>query len=113
MDFKFPFINYSVKNTDYEAKLFMWFLRLKEEQKKEYSDEEDGNKVYIFENYSEFSQYFENYGITDRSLMEICRMKTTKKGTVLALKSLCDYAIAIDNSLKGINPKERNLCLKK
>ena len=81
---------------DIEAKLFMFVLHLKEEKNKKYSNEEsEKNIAYIFDNYDEFKSYFEVNGFHDISedLLETCRMKTTRKGTIIALKGLCDYAI--------------------
>ncbi len=84
------------KKIDIEAKLFIALLRLKEEKNKKYSTGEcEKNIVYLFDNYDEFKAYFELNGFTNISedLLEICRMKTTKKGTIVALKGLCDYTI--------------------
>ena len=89
------------KKMDIEAKLFMALLHLKEEKNKNYSIEEcEKNIVYLFDNYDEFKYYFELNGFAniDKDLLELCRMKTTKKGTVIALKGLCDHAIRKHNS---------------
>lgn len=88
------------KKVDIEAKMFMFILNLKEEKNKMYSAEEcDKNIVYLFDNFDEFKSYFETNGLDykDKDLIEICRMKTTKKGTVIALKRLCDYTIRKHN----------------
>ena len=87
---------------DLEAKLFMALLHLKEEKNKKYSVYEcQTNIAYLFNDYEEFKSYFELNGFGDISdnLLELCRMKTTKKGTIIALKRLCDYAIRKHNSL--------------
>jgi len=89
------------KKRDIEAKLFMALLHLKEEKNKNYSFEEcEKNIVYLFDNYDEFKSYFElnDFADIDKYLLELCRMKTTKKGTIIALKGLCDHAIRIHNS---------------
>lgn len=81
---------------DIEAKLFMLILHLKEELQKVYSQEEcNKNIAYVFNNYDEFKSYFLLNGFSNISddLLELCRMKTTKKGKIIALKALCDYAI--------------------
>lgn len=81
---------------DMEAKLSMFILNLKEEKNKQYSHEECAiNITYLFENYDEFKKYFLENGLVDVSddFLNICIMKTTRKGTIIALKKLCDYAI--------------------
>lgn len=88
------------KKIDVEAKIFMTLLHLKEEKNKNYSIEEcEKNIVYLFDNYNEFKSYFELNGFADidKDLLELCRMKTTKKGTIIALKGLCDHAIRKHN----------------
>lgn len=90
------------KNIDIEAKLFMYLLHLKEEKNKEYSIEEcEKNIAYLFDNYDEFKNYFLQNGFIDicDDLLDLCRMKTTKKGTIIALKRLCDYTIRQHNAL--------------
>ena len=87
---------------DLEAKLFMALLHLKEEKNKKYSVEEcEKNVAYLFDNYKEFRTYFELNGFADISsdLLETCRIKTTKKGSIIALKGLCDYTIRKNNFL--------------
>ena len=83
---------------DIEAQLFMHILKLKEEKNKEYSlDECDYHTVYKFEGYEDFRNYFINNGCTlayDDEFLSFCKVKTTKKGSIIALKGLCDYAIA-------------------
>lgn len=85
------------KKFDIEAQLFMFILRLKEEKNKEYSIGEcDRHIAYVFEDYEEFRNYFINNGCTrayDDDFLSLCRMKTTRKGSIIALKGLCDYAI--------------------
>lgn len=93
-------MNKKEKKIDVEAKIFMALLHLKEEKNKKYSIEEcEINIVYLFDNYDEFKSYFELNGFTDinKDLIELCRMKTTKKGTIIALKGLCDHAIRKHN----------------
>ena len=88
------------KKIDIEAKLFIYLLKLKEEKNKKYSFEEcKVNVAYVFDNYNEFKSYFQLNGFPDinKDLLELCRMKTTKKGTIIALKKLCDYTIRQHN----------------
>lgn len=84
-----------MEKIDIEAKFFIFFLHLKEEKVKQYSDETcDENIVYVFNNYADFRLYFMQNGVNiSDELLDICKMKITKKGTVLALKKLCDYII--------------------
>ena len=89
------------KKIDIEAKLFMVLLNLKEEKNKNYSIEEcEKNIAYLFDNYDEFKSYFELNGFAaiNKDLLELCRMRTTKKGTIIALKGLCDHVIRKHNS---------------
>ena len=103
--------NKNIKNKkDIEAKIFMALLHLKEEKLKKYSVEEcQTNIVYLFDNYEEFKNYFVLNGFDDISddLLETCRMKTTKKGTIIALKRLCDYAIRKHNSMKSLSEERQ------
>lgn len=90
------------KKIDIEAKMFMYLLHLKEEKNKEYSFEEcEKNIAYLFDDFGEFKNYFLQNGFTDirDDLLDLCIMKTTKKGTIIALKGLCDYTIRQHNSL--------------
>ena len=85
------------KKFDIEAQLFLFILGLKEEKNKEYSIDECAHHIaYIFKDYEEFRSYFINNGCTrayDDDFLSVCRMKTTRKGSIIALKGLCDYAI--------------------
>ena len=72
---------------DIEAKLFMFILKLKEEKNKQYSIEECDLKItYLFENYDEFRRYFLENGLVDMSddFFNLCIMKKTRKGTIIA-----------------------------
>lgn len=103
--------NKNIKNKkDIEAKLFMALLHLKEEKFKKYSVEEcQTNIVYLFDNYEDFKNYFVLNGFDDigDDLLETCRMKTTKKGTIIALKRLCDYAIRKHNYMKSLSEERQ------
>ena len=91
---------------DIEARIFINVLHLKEEKNKEYSIEEcEKNIVYLFDNFDEFRSYFETNCFHDinQDLLKICRMKTTKNGTIIALKGLCDYAIRQHNLVDYCN----------
>lgn len=94
------------KRMDIEAKMFMYLLHLKEEKNKEYSVEEcEKNIAYLFDDYCEFKNYFLQNGFTDirDDLLDLCIMKTTKKGTIISLKGLCDYTIRQHNTLNSHN----------
>lgn len=94
------------KKMDIEAKMFMYLLHLKEEKNKEYSFEEcEKNIAYLFDDYFEFKNYFLQNGFTDirDDLLDLCIMKTTKKGTIISLKGLCDYTIRQHNALHSRN----------
>ena len=91
------------KKRDLEAKFFISFFELKEEKNKIYSPEEcEKNIVYLFDDRDSFKSYFEINGFADidDDLLELCRLKTTKKGTIIALKGLCDHAIRRHSLLK-------------
>ena len=94
---------------DIEAKLYIWLLHLKEENKIYTSGEISNDKVYVFNNYKEYRQYFINNGYIniDDEILKICNMKTTKKGTIICLKKLCDYVIG--EYLIKTKPKELKL----
>ena len=94
-----------MKKLDLEAKLFMYILKLKEEKEKNYStDECEHNIAYVFENYKSFEDYFINNGVEPAysyGICDLCMMKRTKKGSIIALKGLCDYSISKLNQ-KGV-----------
>ena len=97
------------KKVDIEAKLFIALLHLKEEKNKKYTNEiSDTHMVYLFDDYDELKYYFETNGFPDISedLLKICIMKTTKKGTIISLKELCDYTIRKKNSIIEALTKE-------
>lgn len=84
------------KVNDIGAKIFMLILHLKEETNKEYSFAEcEKNIAYVFSNYDEFKYYFIQNGFDNISddLLRLCVLKTTKKGTIITLKALCDHTI--------------------
>lgn len=82
---------------DLEAKAFMFLLRLEEETKKQYTDYETTplKSVYVFPNNEKFKQYFVENGVDDISddVLSLCKIKTTKKGSIIAMKKLCDRTI--------------------
>lgn len=93
---------------DIEAVFFMFISGLKEEKNKKYSPEECAiNIAYLFKDYSEFKNYFLQNGLVDMDdeFFNICRMQTTRKGTIIALKRLCDYAIRRYYLIKSIETK--------
>ena len=82
---------------DIEATLFMSLLHLKEEKNKEYSSIEcERNIVYLFNSEEDLKKYFKLNGVSnvDKEMLDLCIMKVTKKGTIIVLKGLCDYAIS-------------------
>ena len=95
-----------MKRIDLDALLFLSMLNLKVEKDKIYSEDCDTRLVYIFDDYTEYKNYFINNGFTNISddILETCRMIITKKGSVLALKKLCDYTIRIHNKTNGKEP---------
>jgi len=104
---------------DLELILYMNLLSLKEEKVKAYSEDEDQFKVYVFNDDEDFKNYFvENgYDSIDEELMDMCRLKTTKKGSVIALKGLCDHTISryrkLSDRLKYHNGDIENHLVKK
>lgn len=81
---------------DMDAKLYMFILNLKEEKNKKYNEKGcETNIVYVFEDENDFKSYFTDNGIYDISdkVLDTCKMKTTKKGTIIALKGICDNTI--------------------
>ena len=104
------------KKFDLEAKLFIYLLRLEEEKNKEYSvSESDYHIVYVFEDEKEFRNYFINNGCnraSDDDFLSIFKMKITKKGSIIALKGLCDYAITRDAQV-DLNYSKRDVYAKK
>lgn len=82
---------------DLEAKAYMFILGMKEEQEKEYTDflETSLKSAYVFKNNEEFKEYFVNNGTVDISdeILDLCKLKTTNKGSVIAMKKLCDSTI--------------------
>lgn len=89
---------------DIEAYLFLTLFHLKEEKNKEYSAELcKKNIAYLFDDYDEFKNYFYQNGISDISdeIFDLSIIKTTRKGTIIALKGLCDHIIRRYNGLNN------------
>ena len=88
-----------MKTLDIEAKFYMYFFKLIEEKNQEYTiDECHHNIVYVFDDYKSFEAYFINNSVEPvnlKKMYDICVMKKTKKGTIIALKGLCDKAITL------------------
>lgn len=106
------------RNLDIEAMIWMFILQLREEKEHRYSKEDTNiRKVYVFKNIEEYRLYFERNGMGELDdILEICRLTTTKKGSILALKKLCDYAITRYHSLqeeKRGDFASRELCLER
>ena len=82
---------------DLEAKAYIFILGMKEEQEKEYTDfsETSVKSAYVFKNNEDFKNYFVNTGAVDISdeILNLCKLKTTNKGSVIAMKKLCDRTI--------------------
>ena len=95
-----------MKKIDMEAKLFLHILRLREQEEKTYSiDECDSNVAYVFDSYDSYKKYFISNGVEEARfswISNLCEMKETKKGSIIALKRLCDHAITRINQ-PGMN----------
>lgn len=82
---------------DLEATIFLFLLGMREEHEKKYTDFETTplKTAYIFPNKEEFRQYFVDNGVADISdeILGLCKMKTTNKGNIIAMKKLCDRTI--------------------
>ena len=93
---------------DLEATLFIWFQELNVEEKKEYTEtvKEDCSTVYVFNDYDEFENYFNQYGIHNKEIINTCKLKTTRKGTIIALKGICDYAIKVRKAMDPMDNYE-------
>ena len=78
---------------DFNAFTYMWFLRLK---KAKSPFDSNINSVYMFSDNDEYIKYFADRGCGDISqeLLNNCKMKTTKKGTIIAMKLLLDYTVS-------------------
>ena len=84
-------------NFDLEVLLSKYLFRLKEQEKKEYNQEEcKKNVVYVFEDMNDFRNYFISNGIdnVDDEILELCKIKISKKGHIVAFKGLCDHYIS-------------------
>ena len=81
---------------DLEAIIFMYIHCLKEEKKKKYTAFEcEDDIAYLFEDYDSYKNYFIDNGmdyVSDETL-DNCRIRVTKKGSIIALKALCDCII--------------------
>ena len=106
-----------MKKLDVEALTFLFILNMKEEKNKKYSKSEncDEHKAYVFNDYEEFKDYFINNGIIsiyDDSLLQLCIMKQTKKGTIISMKKLCDHTIEkcaqtrLNNAIKELTQEK-------
>lgn len=94
-----------------DAIFFIFMLKLRHEKNIEYTERyNDYTKAYIFDDRTQFEGYFINNGYEDISneVLESCCMLTTKKGSVVALKALCDYTIDKHKSLSD-KPKQYSL----
>ena len=78
---------------DLHAFLYMSLLKLK---KAKSLFDSDINSVYMFSGNDEYIKYFVDRGCGDISeeLLNLCKMKTTKKGTIIAMKGLLDYVVS-------------------
>ena len=91
------------KKRDLTAELLIRRLRVKVEENKQYSAEDCYPWiVYVFENEEEYENYFISNGApiaVNEEILSLCKLTSTRKGTVIAYKVLCDRAIK--TSLKG------------
>lgn len=121
-----------MKKLDMEALIYLLILNMKEEKSKEYSKSKncDEHKAYVFNGYEEFKDYFINnriISIYNDSLLQLCIMKQTKKGTIISMKKLCDHTIEkcaqtrsnnvikelTQEKIDEIHSKGKSQCLKK
>lgn len=95
---------------DLEAKDYMFILGMKEEQEKEYTDfsETSVKSVYVFKNNEDFKNYFVNNGAVDISdeILNLCKLKTTNKGSIITMKKLCDSTICRYIESNGIRQEK-------
>lgn len=100
-----------MQKTDYEAKFLFFIFGLKEVKIKKYSYPLcKKNCAYLFNDLNEYSNYFTDNGVEqiDDELLELCRLKVTDMGSVIALKSLCDYVITEKLSIQSSNDHSNN-----
>ena len=93
------------KSDYFELRLFLRTLHLQEERHRKYSVmPADMDVAYIFKNQGEFEEYFAIQSIYDLDMINECKLKTGKNGSIVALKNLCDKLITeirIENSIHG------------
>jgi len=94
---------------DINVEIIKSIFQLKEEKNIKYTLEDcSDNKIYVFNNYDEFKNYFISNNILDVSddIIKLCIFGTTKKGKVIALKKLCDYIITKYSPIRKYTTKE-------
>ena len=95
--------------------LVIRLYKLKEEKEKIYQNNvNDHNLIYIFNNYEEFKNYFieNNCEDVDDETLKLCIFSTNKKGSVIALKGLCDHLITKYNLIKENENINRKVLVK-
>ena len=93
-----------MKKFDMEVSLYKYLLHLKEEELKKYDkNEAQKDVIYVFNNYDDFRYYFVSYGVdVDEEILNLCKIKTTMRGKIVAFKGLCDhYITAFRNKQKA------------
>ena len=101
----------SMNSLDIKTKLFLCVNGYKEEQNKEYViGPIDKKMFYIFDNYSDFKNYFEDYLIDiNEGLIDLSIIKKLNNGKIIASKVLCNHIITklrIDNVYLNLTKEE-------
>lgn len=82
---------------DFKTKLYLFLTGAVIEKRKQYNipNSKNTNMFYIFEDYTEFKNYFSKYlhMELDSSLIDKAIYTKSKGGAIIALKKLCDYII--------------------
>ncbi len=84
---------------DLEVPFCLFQNGFKEEKNKVLSeiDRSDLVTAYVFKDKQEMENYFKTNGVINLDdleiLVKICSIEETKKGSIVSLKSLCDYTI--------------------
>lgn len=93
-----------MKNLDLKTRLYLYITGVVIEKEKKYTIREvNKNAAYIFNNYDEFKDYFREYMVDIKEdLIDLAIYTKSKNGSIVALKSLCDYIIT-KSKIKNIN----------
>ena len=94
---------------DLKTAIIEFVYDLKIEENIKYTLEDwDKKKVYVFDNYDKFLEYFTNNRMKDvrKSVVDRCRFATLNDGRVIAYKWLCDILITKYNPVRKYSVKE-------